>query len=229
VKAGMPETGAVSAAAVDHLIVAAATLAEGVDWCEAVLGVTPEAGGKHPLMGTHNRLLKIATRAYPDAYLEIIAVDPAAAPPTRTRWFGLDTLDLRGGPRLLHLVARSSVLALHRRSLVTLGLDPGAPVGASRETAQGTLAWQILVRDDGALLEKGAVPTLIQWQGRHPAEALPESGVTLEALTLHGVPKPVGALLRLPGVTLSADAGPALRARFRTPQGDVTLESTAGS
>ena len=60
---------------VDHLVVAAATLAQGVAWCEATLGLTPGPGGKHPLMGTHNRLLKIATAAFPEAYLEIIAID----------------------------------------------------------------------------------------------------------------------------------------------------------
>ena len=48
-----------TAAAVDHLVVAAATLADGVAWCERTLGVTPGPGGRHPLFGTHNRLLKI--------------------------------------------------------------------------------------------------------------------------------------------------------------------------
>jgi hypothetical protein len=51
----------------DHLVIAAATLEEGVAWCEATLGVTPGPGGKHPLMGTHNRLLSIATAVFPDA------------------------------------------------------------------------------------------------------------------------------------------------------------------
>jgi len=88
-------------AVLDHLVVAAATLAEGVQWCEALLGVTPGPGGQHPLMGTHNRLFDISSEAFPQAFFEIIAIDPAAPPPGRARWFGLDTLDLRGGPRLL--------------------------------------------------------------------------------------------------------------------------------
>ena len=67
-----------AAAALDHLVVAAATLDEGADWCLRTLGVAPGAGGKHPLMGTHNRLLKIASPAWPLVYLEIIAVDPEA-------------------------------------------------------------------------------------------------------------------------------------------------------
>jgi hypothetical protein len=75
--------GAVTFVAVDHLIVAAASWTDGVAWCEATLGVTPGPGGKHPLMGTHNRLLKMASDTYPQAYLEIIAIDPDAPPPTR--------------------------------------------------------------------------------------------------------------------------------------------------
>ena len=52
-------------AQVDHLVIAASTLNEGVAWCEKTLGITPGAGGEHPLFGTHNRLflsLAICTR-----------------------------------------------------------------------------------------------------------------------------------------------------------------------
>ena len=35
--------------AVDHLVIAAATLDEGVAWCEATLGVTPGPGGRHAI------------------------------------------------------------------------------------------------------------------------------------------------------------------------------------
>ena len=34
--------------ALDHLVIAARTLAEGLDWCEATLGLRPEAGGRPP-------------------------------------------------------------------------------------------------------------------------------------------------------------------------------------
>ena len=64
---------------VDHLVVAAASLEQGVAWCQATLGFTPATGGKHPLMGTHNRVFSIATAEYPLAYFEIIAIDPEAA------------------------------------------------------------------------------------------------------------------------------------------------------
>jgi Glyoxalase-like domain len=41
----------------DHLAVVAGRLDAGVAEVERLLGVTMAGGGKHPLMGTHNRLL----------------------------------------------------------------------------------------------------------------------------------------------------------------------------
>ena len=216
----------------DHLVVAAASLEQGVAWCEDTLGVTPGPGGRHPLMGTHNRLAKIATDAFPDAYLEIIAIDPQAAPPQRVRWFGLNEPALQArlrehGPQLIHAVARTAQLDMQRRALITLGLKPGNPVRAGRDTPEGPLAWQILVRDDGALECGGALPTLIQWEGRHPAQAMPASGLALQSLALHGIPDRARELLKLRGVEVRPGPGPALRAVLATPLGPVTLESDA--
>jgi hypothetical protein len=214
----------------DHLIVAAASLAQGVAWCEATLGVSPGPGGRHPLMGTHNRLLKIATPAFAGAYLEIIAIDPDAPAPGRVRWFGLDEpalqAQLQQGPQLIHLVARSTMLDMHRWGLITVGHKPGDPVAASRDTPAGLLSWEILVRDDGRLDCGGALPTLIQWKGPHPTEHMPDSGVTLQALALHGVPERARQVLRLAGVQVHAAPGPALTATLATPKGDVVLSST---
>ena len=63
---------------IDHLVVVAKTLEQGVKWCEAKLGITPGPGGEHAQFGTHNRLFKIANPTNPLAYLEIIAIDPDA-------------------------------------------------------------------------------------------------------------------------------------------------------
>ncbi len=213
---------------VDHLVVAAASLAQGADWCERVLGATPAAGGKHVAMGTHNRLLAIGSAAFPQAYLEIIALDPAAPTPARPRWFGLDDAALqarlRERPRLLHVVARGTHLEATLAALRALGLDAGLPVAAERASAHGVLRWRIAGRGDGALLCGGALPTLIEWQGMHPADHLPASGVTLRALTLGGLSAPVAAALALQGVPCAAD-GAALQAEFDTPRGVVRLSS----
>ena len=79
---------------VDHLVVAAATLDEGVRWCEATLGLTPAAGGRHDFMGTHNRVLATSSacsRSYASASVRWTAwaldrTTRAAARPRITRW-----------------------------------------------------------------------------------------------------------------------------------------------
>ena len=80
---------------IDHLVVVADSLDQGVAWCKATLGVVPGPGGKHAFMGTHNRLLNLSSPAFPACYLEIIAIDPNALPPSRPRWFGMDDPGLR--------------------------------------------------------------------------------------------------------------------------------------
>lgn len=212
-------------ASVDHLVVAAPTLAQGVQWCETVFGITPGPGGRHPLMGTHNRLFSVASEAFAQAYFEIIAVDPDAQAPSRARWFGLDAIDLGSEPRLVHIVARSTALKRGRAALRGAGLDPGAPIAASRETPQGRLTWRITVRDDGRLLCGGALPTLIEWGAMHPTEAMPASGVALQSLTLRGLPQAAVQALALPGVVFAAEAGPVISVGFDTPRGRVTLHS----
>lgn len=223
-------TAALGAAVwVDHLVVAAASLEQGAAWCEATLGVAPGPGGKHALMGTHNRLLKIGSSAFPDTYLEIIAIDPDAPPPGRARWFGLDEPALRASlaasPRLIHVVARSGMLDMHRWGLITVGQQPGDPVSAGRDTPHGRLSWQILLRDDGRLACGGALPTLIQWQGLHPTANMADSGVELAGLTLRGVPDRARDVLRLRGATVEATGAPALTAILRGPLGELTLHS----
>ena len=55
---------------------------------------------------------------------------------------------------------------------------------------------------------------------------MPDSGVTLQALALHGVPERARQVLRLAGVQVLAAPGPALTATLATPKGDVVLSST---
>ena len=59
-------------AQLDHLILAATTLADGIEFVADITGATPQPGGKHVAMGTHNALLRLGDRVY----LEIIAIDP---------------------------------------------------------------------------------------------------------------------------------------------------------
>jgi hypothetical protein len=215
-------------AQVDHLVIGAHTLEQGATWCEWVLGATPAPGGKHVTMGTHNRLLAIAGAAFPQAYLEIIAIDPDAPPPSRVRWFGLDEPATRSRllerPRLLHMVARSSRLDAALAELAAQGIDAGQAVAAERASPNGVFRWRIAGRADGRLLFGGALPTLIEWQGMHPTDHLPASPVALRTLALGGLDEAVAATLALHGVPVTAQ-GAALRASFDTPRGVVHLSS----
>jgi Glyoxalase-like domain len=209
----------------DHLVLAARTLEEGVQWCEATLGITPGPGGKHPLMSTHNLLFSIASNAFPNAFFEIIAIDPDAPPPGRARWFGLDNMDLSSGPQLVTYVARTTALEAALAALRDVGVEGGQALAASRDTPSGLLRWRIAVRDDGAVSCGGAMPTLIEWGERHPAASMPSSGVVLRSLALRGVARPAIAALGLDTATFTDTSGPAIEARLGTPGGPVTLTS----
>ncbi len=156
----------------DHLVVCCERLEEGASFVEERLGAAPVMGGKHALMSTHNMLLSLG----PDAYLEVIAVDPEAPAPGRARWFSLDGFS--GPPRLTNWVARSGDLATR---LV------GSPLRKARITAleRGDLRWRMAVTDDGALPFDGLYPGMIEWQGdAHPAKRLPDHGLRLEKMTI---------------------------------------------
>lgn len=166
---------------IDHLVFAARSLEEGTSWMRAQLGCGPGGGGRHPLMGTHNRLWRLE----PGAYLEVIAVDPDATPPGRPRWFTLDREETRermeGGPVLLTWVARSDDLE------ADLGRSPRDPGAVTRFT-RDDLHWRLTVPADGGLAWGGAYPSLIHWpeDDRRPARTLPENGLFLEELRVHG-------------------------------------------
>ena len=225
-------------AQLDHLVIGAATLAEGVAWCEATLGVVPGPGGEHALFGTHNRLLKLSAAGAPNAYLEIIAINPAAAPtraPPLQRWFDLDQPALRAslaqnGPQLIHWVASVPALTTALSSWQRLGLDRGPALTASRPTPTGLLRWQIAVRDDGQRLLDGCLPTLIEWGDVHPAQSMPASALVLQRLSLQHPEAPqLDAALAAIGFTgASVAAGPAaLIAELQTPRGPLALRSLA--
>lgn len=192
--------------AFDHIAVAAQSLEDGAAWIEQRLGVTPGPGGAHPLMGTHNRLLSLG----PDSYLEIIAIDPTAAAPDRPRWFGLDVF--RGPPRLVAWVARTDA---------ALTAPPGATISAQH---RGDLRWRIAIPDDGTPMAGGAWPTLIAWDGPHPAGRLPDRGLRLDRLELSAPDWPEWTDCDDPRVNRLTDpAAPPLLAVLSTPRGKVTL------
>jgi hypothetical protein len=209
-------------AQLDHLVVAATTLADGIEYIAELTGVAPHPGGKHVAMGTHNALLRLGERVY----LEIIAIDPNGIKPPRPRWFDLDDIALQSElterPQLVHWVARTTDI---ERSSAACPV----PLGVITPAERGDYRWRITIPDDGKRPGKGVVPTLIQWDGpTHVADRLPQSGVTIaQVAAAHPDPANVrtafAALGLADSVHVTYDCNARLAALLHTPRGLATL------
>ncbi len=200
----------------DHLVIAARSLEHGVIWLEEKLGVKLQAGGKHPIFGTYNALLRLGE----SSYLEVIAVDPDAPTPSRARWFELGRAHLLEQPKLIHWVARTDNLETQVQQFPELG--------RILEASRGSLSWQITVPDDGHLNFSGLIPTLISWHGIHPTSQLESRNCTLLKLeAYHPEPESVKDMLEQMGATSLLEVSHApkakLRASIQTPHGRVEL------
>lgn len=209
-------------AAVDHLVVAGATLAQAIEYVGDLTGVAARPGGKHVAMGTHNAVARLG----PKLYLELIAIDPDVARPARPRWFGLDDAKLGEAlgerPRLIHWVARVADLPA---AIARAKHDPGPAHAFER----GSYRWRLTVPDDGSLPGGGLLPTLLAWDvPQHPADALPDDGLALVELAgAHPSPATIRTALAALGLgdalRVSYGEAPRLAAMLRTPRGLVTL------
>ena len=206
----------------DHLVIAARTLEEGVEWVERRLGVEMGPGGKHDVMGTHNRLLALG----PGRFLEVMAIDPEAQAPMQPRWFDLDNpamhARLARGPALIHWVARTDDIEAAVEAATT---NHPEIIPVSR----GKFRWKIGVPRDGHLAAGGISPTIIQWFSDHPTDVLPDAGCRLESLVLRD-PEAPSILHALRFAGLAADdpvqshhEGMGLEAHIRTPRGMVDI------
>ena len=208
-------------AEIDHLVFAAHTLALGIEYIADLTGAVPRPGGKHVAMGTHNALARLGDHAY----LEVIAIDPEGAKPARRRWFDLDDgnlmADIVDRPRLIHWVARTRDLDFATR-------HAGYDAGTILPFARGDYRWRITVPDDGSRPGRGVLPTLLQWESAHPADALPEAGLAIAQLAAsHPEPESVRKSLRKLGLAedmrVTFDREARVSAMLRTPRGHVAL------
>ena len=143
-------------------------------------------------MGTYNHLLRLGR----DTFLEVIAIDPAAAAPAVARWFGLDDVSAvrsawEDGRRLRAWVART-------RNLDTVLAHHGDVLGRATRVSRGDLSWLFAVRPDGSLPAGGVAPSVIDWGERgSPAAAMQDLGAGLNAFAIeHPDPAWVADLYR---------------------------------
>jgi len=125
--------GGLMQTSLDHLVIVAPTLEVGHRFVSQRLGVELKPGGCHPVMGTHNRLLRLGTYFY----LEVIAINPAASPADRPRWFGLDELSENAPPRLAHWVAKTDNLKALNSTFAEL-VGQAQPMSRGEASCAGT-------------------------------------------------------------------------------------------
>jgi hypothetical protein len=107
---------------VDHLVVASADLAVGVEWVRDRLGVAPVPGGVHAGFGTRNALLGLG-----GPYLEVLSFDPEQE---------------ERSSRFAEFVVGRDVPALVTLAIAKADLDD--PVPMARLRPDGTLlSWRV--------------------------------------------------------------------------------------
>jgi hypothetical protein len=140
--------------AVDHLVVGAAHLDEGVHWLAERLGVAPVPGGVHEGFGTRNALLGLGTQ-----YLEVLAPDPAQPDATSS--------------------LAESVRALEHPTLLTVAIakhDLTNPVPMSRLRPDGVLLhWELQFTETPLFF--------IDWKDSPRPSGLPDGG-RISSLTI---------------------------------------------
>lgn len=204
---------------IDHLLYASPELERGMDAIEALLGVRPIPGGRHPRFGTHNALLSLGE----NSYLEVIAPDPDLPAPARGRLVNLSDEDM---PRLITWVMRVPNLAAFVQDPARARSGIGPIEAGSRQQADGSLIeWQLT--DPYVMPMEGAVPFLIDWGNTtHPARTTPAAGELTGLRIEH--PDSSGVRAALAALETDADVADAdqcrLFASIQTSDGVRTLE-----
>jgi hypothetical protein len=212
---------------IDHIVVGASSLEEGVRYVKRMLGVNIPYGGEHIKMGTHNHLMQLGN----DTFFEVIAVNEKIAPPNRPRWYGLDDPYIRQclerQPSLLTWVVNTgNIDELMRHSTFSLG--------ESELISRGNLSWYFGLPEDGRLLAGGLLPYAIEWHADvHPSKGMADLGCSIQSLEIsHPYPvwlksalKSIGTFPLVKINELAANEVPYLSVEIDTPSGKVTLQS----
>jgi hypothetical protein len=210
---------------IDHIVLGAATLEQGIDHISHKFGIEVPKGGEHLQMGTHNCVMSLDGQCY----FEIIAIAPHMERPGRPRWFGLDERDqqarLSERPRILTWVVRTPNI---HQTLDKCSEDFGEVVAMER----GDLSWQLTVQPSGTLSYGGLCPALIEWPGDVPPyDAIKDMGCQLKRIILgsSAQPKLHKTLLEIGASDLIEWTNPLkhqneIKVEFSTPLGLVMLD-----
>ncbi len=205
----------------DHLVIGAASLEQGVDFVKEKFGVDMPYGGAHLKMGTHNHLMQLGN----STFLEIIAINRNIEKPSSPRWYGLDDpfiqQKLSIEPTLLTWVVNTD-------NINGLMAQASFSIGKAELISRGELSWYFGLPQDGRLLAGGMLPYAIEWQAdTHPAKNMSSLDCHLEQVEIyHPYPKWLNNHLKSIGAhelvevkQSTTDASPHIIATINTPIG----------
>ena len=208
--------------ALDHLLIGAPVLEQGIDWLEEKTGVRAMVGGSHPGLGTWNALVSLG----PDQYIEIIAPDPAQ-PAADT--FYVPGLRNFKAPRVTTWAARGKDLAGGLLSSLSPGLVCEPARAGERVRPDGArLAWRLAFpRQRRYGVFDGALPFLIEWESlsHHPGRSAPPGLAFRDMRFRHPEPRDLQEALAALGIdaVIAGAAAASIEVELETPRGRVVL------
>ncbi len=214
---------------IDHLVIGAGSLIQGVNYVRNLLNVDIPYGGEHEKMGTHNHLMKLGD----GVFLEVIAINRQVEQPKRPRWYGLDD------PFIQHRIENEPTLltwVVNTQNIDGLIQNAIFSLGKSEVISRGDLSWSFGLPDDGRLLAGGLLPYAMEWHtDKHPSGNMIDMGCSLHALEIyHSYPvwlqtalESINAFQLVKIHALPANEMPYLTAYIRTPNGIIELNSCA--
>lgn len=168
---------------IDHLVIAVRDLDDAADELERRVGLAATGGGRHPTLGTQNRLAWLG-----DTYLELVSIADRSV--AEGSWLGVPTLAAleRGGGLATWAIATDSIGA-DVEALRAMGSGFGDPTPGERVRPDGTVVrWRLAI---GGALGPAEPPFMIEHE---PSSAEWTEGDRAARSTEH---HPIGGPVRL--------------------------------
>ena len=164
---------------IDHFAIGTASLEQGTDEMRRLLGVEIPRGGKHDAMSTHNCVMQSGN----ESFFELLAIDPEAGDPGRTRWFTLDNPETQAK---LAERARALCWVVNTDDLDAVLAASPVDLGEVLTMSRGERSWRLTVPKDGHLPLGGLLPAFIEWSpGPHPSTGQQDLGVRLKTVKVN--------------------------------------------
>lgn len=214
---------------IDHFVIGAETLTQGVEYVRENLGVDIPFGGVHIKMGTHNHLMQLGN----SIFLEVIAIKHDIEPPNRPRWFGLDDPFVRQQiavqPTLLTWV-------INTKNINKLLQQAASLLGTPELISRGDISWYFGLPEDGRIIAGGILPYAIEWHTKkHPSKNMANLDCKFQYFEIYhphvewlqSMLASIGALDLVKINSLPKNNAPYMTVCIKTPSGIKKLSSCA--